>query len=136
MISAITMMENIPSAEEILSVDRESPLDWNPLRQFQQFENQSEESFFEQKSALQHIIKTINKFRTITGRESTNYTKNQIIYGAPGTGKSFICQMLVLFCLTLGLNIISTLLLGVQAVSLGGKHIHKLFCLPNDDRIQ
>ena len=80
-------IENVPLVEEILSVDRESPLDWNSLSQFQRFENQSEEYFLEQKSAIQHNIKTINKFRTITGRGSTNYTKNQIIYVAPGTGK-------------------------------------------------
>ena len=134
--SAMSNMENFPTVEQVMNADQDRPLNWNPLDHFQRSANQLEESFLEQKSALQHIISKIDQFRNTTGIIANNYTKNQIIYGAPGTGKSFICQLLVLYCLTQGLNNISTSLLGIQAISLGGKHLHKLFCLPTDNRIQ
>ena len=81
-------------------------------------------------------LQIIDKYRAISGRESETYTKNAIIYGAPGTGKSFICQTIVLYCLSKGMNVMSTSLLGVRANSLGGIHIHKLFMLPTEDKLQ
>ena len=35
--SALKHMENIPSVEEIINVDREKPLEWSPLTTFYQF---------------------------------------------------------------------------------------------------
>ena len=135
-LSTLQYMESIPSEEETNNVDRENPLDWNPLTVFNQFQNQSEESYNEQKMALNLAIQVIDKYRSTTGNESRLYTKNLIIYGAPGTGKSFIGQTAVLYCLAKGMNIMSTSLLGVRANSLGGIHIHKLFMLPTDDNLQ
>ena len=135
-ISSLQHMATIPSEEEISNVDRESHIEWNPLLHFSQFENQSEESYIEQKRALSLVIKIIDKYRATTGNDSKTYTKNVIIYGAPGTGKSFIGQMLVLYCLAKGMNVMSTSLLGVRANALGGIHIHKLFMIPTDDKLQ
>ena len=129
-------MENILLEQEIENVDRNQPHDWNPISHFNQFQNQSEESFIEQKLALSLSIQIINKYKTISGSESRTYTKNVIIYGAPGTGKSFIGQITVLYCLSKGMNILTTSLLCVRANALGGIHLHKLFGLPCDDKLQ
>ena len=120
-------MENIPSEEKIKNINRENPLDQNPLTYFEQFENQSLDSFNEQNIALSLSLQVIDKYRATTGNDSKTYTKNVIIYGAPGTGKSFIGQIMVLYCLTKGMNVMSTSLLGVRANALGGIHLHKLF---------
>ena len=61
--------------------------------------------------------------------------KNVVAHGAPGTGKSFIGQFIVLYALSQGLNIISTALMGVRANTIGGIHLHKIFFLPTDNKI-
>ena len=83
-------MDNIPSKDEIMSVNRETPMVWNPVRNLSWFINQSEESFLEQKEAIQWVVKQINKCRNTNGRESMTYTNNIMIYGALGSGKSFL----------------------------------------------
>ena len=55
------------------------------------------------------------------------YTKNMITFGSPGTGKSYLGELKVLYALLLGLNTITTSLMGVCANALGGKHIHIFF---------
>ena len=80
-------MNNIPSKEEIMNVNRQHPLSWNPLSNLSKFANQSEESFAEQNIAIQYNIKQIDKYRCTNGIESMRCTNNIVIYGAPGTGK-------------------------------------------------
>ena len=133
--SMLQEKENYPIKDEILEVTRELPMNWDLISSFSQYENQSVESFEEQKKALQLNINNINKYTSTNGHESTTYTKNVVTYGAPGTGKSFIGQLVVLYCLTKGLNVLSTSLMGVRANSLGGLHIHKLFMLPTNDAL-
>ena len=94
--------------------------------------NQSDASFNEQKLALRTNIGNINKYKKSHEYEPTTYTKNIITYGAPGSGKSFIGSILVLYCLSQGLNTIPTSLM-IRANSLGGIHKHKLFCLPHQN---
>ena len=55
------------------------------------------------------------------------YTKHMIPFGSPGTRKSYLCELIVLYALSLGLNTITTSLMGVRANALGGKHIHNFF---------
>ncbi len=52
------------------------------------------------------------------------YTKNIITYGAPGTGKSFIGELIVLYILSQGLNVISSSLMGIRANSIGMVNIY------------
>ena len=76
--------------------------------------------------ALKLSIQIIDKYRSTTVTECMTYAKNLIIYGSLSTGKSFIGQTLVLYCISKGMNVISTSFIGVRANSLGGIHIHKL----------
>ena len=124
-------MEDVPSMEEILAITREAPLQWNPLQNFVQYDFQSNESFYKQKQALQFNINAVNNFRSTSGPHASTYTKNVITYGAPGTGKSFVGQLVLLYVLSQGMNIIATSLMGVRANALGGIHLHKLFGLPH-----
>ena len=65
--------------------------------------------------------------------DSTIYAKNFITCAAHGTGKSFIGQIIVLCCLSQGLNIMSLALMGACANVLDRIYIHKLFMLPIDN---
>ncbi|MDB4430362.1 GIY-YIG nuclease family protein [bacterium] len=124
--------QGIPSKEDVLAAERDSPLQWDPLETVVRYEHQSNESFEEQQLAIELNVKQIKKYRNISGIESVTYTKNPVVYGAPGTGKSFVGQLIVLYAISQGLNIISTALMGARANALGGIHIHKLFPLPVD----
>ena len=56
-------MDDLPSKEKIMSVDRETILNWNLVQHLSQFANQSEESFLEQKEVNQWNVKQMNKYR-------------------------------------------------------------------------
>ena len=58
-----------------------------------------------------------------------------ITFGSPGTRKSYLGELTVLYALSLGLNTITTSLMGVCVNALGGKHIHKLFLISTDDNL-
>jgi hypothetical protein len=58
------------------------------------------------------------------------YTKNVVVYGPPGRGKSFVGELVVLYGIALGLNVLSTSLVGVWVNDLGGIRMHQLFQLP------
>ena len=75
-------------------------------------------------------MKHINKYATTIGHASQTYTKNIITYRSPGSGKSFLYQIAVLYTLFQGLNVISIALMGVRANNLGEIHMHKLFSFP------
>ena len=102
--SAIKDAAHYHTKTEILLVDRDSPSDWNLINFFFQYAHQTYESFLEQSIALKINVQTIRKYMEIKGEYSTIYTKNIITYGAPGTGKSFIGQVIVLYCLKSGIE--------------------------------
>ena len=121
---------NIPSRQDILNCDRNSPLDWNPVDDFQIVESQNQRSYDEQKLALDLIYRSVLKYcGPLQGRRIDTYTKNPIIQGSPGSGKSHMGMHAMLFCLSQGLNVISTALMAARASVLGGIHLHTLFSL-------
>ena len=132
--SSIPVSERIPSKDDILKATRDTPIFWDPITSFAQYPNQSLESFNEQKQAIALNVKQINKYKTTTGQASRTYTQNIITYGSPGSGKSFIGQISVLYAIAQGLNVISTALMGVRANNLGGIHIHKVFPFPTNNQ--
>eukprot|EP00957_Ditylum_brightwellii_P080621 6131595-Ditylum_brightwellii.AAC.1 len=61
------------------------------------------------------------------------YIKNTIVYGAPGTGKSFVGEILVLYAIPQVLNVTSAALMGVCTNELGALHQHGIFKLPTSE---
>ena len=108
--------DNFPSKEEISDVERDNPMQWDPCERFMRSSNQSMESFEEQKNILQLNTKKNDKYASKTGVDSMTYTKNMITFGSPGTGKSYVGELTVLYALSLGLNTITTSLMGVRAM--------------------
>ena len=120
-------LDNLPDQNEFDNFNIEHPLEWDPMDSFQIFEHQTEESFREQQEALRLNISKIDKYIDINSQDSMTYLKNMVTYGSPGTGKTFLSEILVLYCLSKGLNTLSTSLMGIRANALGGIHIHKIF---------
>ena len=123
---------NIPSKEALLNATIENPLNWDLPTAFQKSDIQSNESFQEQKLAIDICAASINSF---SNPGHINYVKNTIITGAPGCGKTYIMSMLALYARSKGLNIYPTSLQAKRANQLGGNHIHSLFCLDINHRM-
>ena len=123
-------IRGIPLRGEVESVTRFSHFDWDPVESIVQNDGQSIESYQEQVFALRVFKSTIDKYINppIIDSTSLTHTKGVIIHGGPGTGKTHVSKLAVLYALCKGLKIISTSILGARASDLGGTHLHSLFC--------
>jgi hypothetical protein len=86
-------------------------------------------SYVEQLQAVGIGVCTINKYTLQLGPNAATYTKNIIVLGVPGSGKSYVTKWLHLFVLSRGLRVFLTAVMGVRALSIAGEHMHKLFGL-------
>jgi hypothetical protein len=123
-------MQGIPPREEVERVTRYNHCDWNPTEIIPQYDQQSDESYQEQVFAINVFKSTINKYINSPSIDATSmtHTKGVIIHGGPGTGKTYVSKLAVLYALCNGMKIISTSILGIRASDLGGTHLHSLFC--------
>ena len=114
---------SFPKKENILAATKDKPLKWDGT--LKKIEEQSLKSFEEQTKCLALLNRAIDKYMN----DITKITNNIGICGGPGCGKTFITVASLLYGMSKGLNVCSTALLANRANSLGGKHLHKLFCL-------
>lgn len=128
-----TTFYNIPSREQILSATLDNPIEWDALGCFLKSTNQSDESYEEQKRVIQLCLKQIDQYCNM--KNAGVYTKNIIICGFPGGGKTFLLMYICVYSLCKGLYSISTAMMAHRAVQLGGIHWHKLLCIPTDDNL-
>ena len=124
---------NVPSIERLVNATKESPTNWNAYDDFRISDGQSMESFGEQKFAIQNGVKTINRYISIF--DSTTVLKNQVLAGAPGSGKSFLMMYLVLYSMSVGLNPLISSMMARRSVFLGSIHLHVMFCLGTNKTI-
>eukprot|EP00956_Cyclotella_meneghiniana_P024833 scaffold50532_cov38-Cyclotella_meneghiniana.AAC.1 len=131
--SVLQHTQGIPTRETVSAVTRDTPIEWSPTDDIHQYDRQSDESFEEQKLAIGIESRQLDKYRNAAEDGNLTYIKNTVIHGAPGTGKSFVSELLVLYAISLGLNILSSALMGVRANALGSVHLHEFFKLPTSD---
>lgn len=120
---------NLPSREDLEAVPHMGVLDsFRPSQQLQVSNNQSDESFDEQKLVFELIEYTVQKKTNATarGRALGTYVKNAVIHGAPGSGKTFVGKVSMLYAIANGLNVQPTAIQASNAVAIGGVHIHPL----------
>ena len=122
---------NIPTHAEVSATTRSTPIVWDPVETFVQSPNQSVESYTEQKFALKIATDSVSKYQLQFGPGATTYTKSPIIHGAPGSGKSYIAELTCLYIMSQGLKLMSTALMAVRAMAIGGIHLHKFLGLHN-----
>ncbi|KAL7538852.1 hypothetical protein ACHAXR_012264, partial [Thalassiosira sp. AJA248-18] len=118
---------DIPNEDQVLASTKDNPVNWDPIQQFNRYEGQTVESFQEQKKAVEIATRSLQKYATQFGPETTTFNKGNIVHGAPGSGKSHIILYISLYAMSLGLRVMTTALMGVRANALGGVHIHRLF---------
>jgi hypothetical protein len=129
--STLPSCKFVPSQEAIRGCSREAPTTWfvSPIKAYAQLEGQSDQSYIVQKLAVKIGIRSIDKYLQQLGPRAATQTKNVLIHGVPGSGKSYVAQYLNLYAISHGLRLVPTSIMGVQATNLGGKHMHRLFGL-------
>lgn len=125
-------MPDIPTKNGVLKCSRDAPAKWvtNPIAAFVRHKEQSEESFAEQKLAVDIAVRSLVKYKQEFGKGACTYTKGEIITGVPGAGKSHVVSYITLVAMSYGLRVMTTALMGVRANAFGGIHFHRLLCLP------
>jgi hypothetical protein len=101
--------------------DQEHP--WVPS--LVQLPHQSKESFEEQTKALKLIIESIDDY--IAGKKTV--IKSPLLIGVPGAGKTHLMILGLIYALSRKLEVVVLSLTGKRALSLGGMHMHDLFCM-------
>ena len=119
---------NIPSKDTILSATKSLPMNWNAVDNFTKNPIQSEDSFEEQRTAINVACSQIDKY--INPGDQTLFIKNVGIRGFPGSGKTWCSLYVSLYGLSKVLIVLPTALLAKLALQLGGAHWYKLFCIP------
>ena len=123
---------NLPKKNELLHATVEYPMNWKLVKSYKKTPYQSISSFEEQKNALSLGVDTIDKY--CMGYVQNTFTKCLIIAGSPGTGKTFLEIILLMYAISKGLKCCITAIMSKRAIQLGGIHIHKLFCLPGHNK--
>lgn len=132
-LGSIVSLCDLPSRDSILGASRDSPIEWNPVSSFRKSLLQSEDSYEEQQKVIELCVKHIDRIVRVDNAGS--YTKNIIISGFPGGGKTFILMYVGLYALCQGLLPVSTAMMANRAVQLGGIHWHKLLCIPAEENM-
>lgn len=113
-----------PSEEHLFHATKSNPLAWTPV--CQHLPGQTQASYEESCFMTQRLVNLITKYI----HSMTVCVRSLIICGAPGTGKTYQLQQAAAYCLAQGLRVAMTSLMSERAISLGGRHIHHLFCIP------
>ena len=116
----------IPTKEDLMSCSKEYPLSWDPIENFTQNEGQPDESFREQKLALQLMKEAADEYLSF----GNTFVKCTGIRGAAGSGKTWTMEYGIIYPLSQGLTMITTSHMARRAIQLGGKHLAYLLGLP------
>jgi len=66
----------------------------------------------------------VNSYSHVFGNQ--NVPRGVLTNGAPGAGKTFVLQAQGLYGMSMGLRVMSTSLMAVRSIALGGIHLHRL----------
>jgi predicted GIY-YIG superfamily endonuclease len=118
---------NIPPKEELLNATLNNPCNWDPIASFTKGINQSEESFNEQKFAIQTCIQAIDSITNLS--DQLTMTKSIVIRGHPGAGKSFCMMYVIVYAICQGLFQTPVAKMTHRGLQIGGINWDKLLGL-------
>ena len=118
--------------DDLLQATKEHFVEWDPVCTFQQSRQQSNESFEEQRLAIEIACSSIDKYHDVL--MSPSITKNVRIRGFPGGGKPWCSMYCVIYAISCGLDCLTTAMMARRTTTLGGTHWHKFFGLPIDSK--
>ena len=125
----------IPTKEELLDTSLEHPIAWDPISCMSKSAIQSDESFLEQKMAIQTCKDAIDSYCNIMNQ--TTLTKSVIIRGHPGAGKTFCMLYMALYSISKGLYSTGAAKMCHRSLQMGTQHWHLILCLlGNEDNVR
>lgn len=119
----------IPSKEELENATFSTPLNWDAIASFRKYQNQTDESYQEQKLAIETSIDAIDSYRNTLCK---SFVKHVGILGFPGGGKTWCMMYCLIYSISCGLKVTTAAMMCNRALQLGGIHVHKLFNLPTE----
>ena len=127
MSGALLNTDGFPGTEAFMKSTKSNTVEWSPLS-LSKLDHQSEESYKEQQFAMKVGVDSVDNYMDCLGAD--RLAKGVLYNGAPGAGKTFVLQCVGLYAIALGLNVMSTSLMAIRSVELGGLNIHQLLKLP------
>jgi predicted GIY-YIG superfamily endonuclease len=106
----------------------ESPLDFRLA--LLQGTGQTDLSFQEQIFVLQEAQSRLNHYQNANMVQ----TKNLVIVGGPGVGKTTVLLLIVFMSLARGLHVAISAIMSERAKQLGGEHLFQMFCIPVNEK--
>jgi len=110
---------DLPTKADVLNASKCNPLQWDALKSFKKNINQSDESYAEQRLAIEVAVNAIENYCSIG---NLSYTKNAGFRGFPGSGKTWCSLYTALYAMSKGLLVLPTAVLAKRAIQLGGTH--------------
>ena len=125
---------HVPSKMDVMNATKSNPLDWDAYSSLRKNNNQSEESFTEQKLGICGATENIDKYCYIG---NLTYTKNVEKRVFPGSGKHMMFFVYSYVCTFKGSVCTSHSCFSKKSkIQRGGTHWHVLFCLNADDSLR
>nr|XP_039262880.1 uncharacterized protein LOC120338934 isoform X2 [Styela clava] len=132
-------VRNLPTTDDVFTANLSQPLhNWIPLFSecattslIPRSDHQSDESYSEQIKTFNIILNALKDY--MDPEPNTSCGRFPCIVGPPGSGKTFLIQLIAFVALSLGFRVSLLSLTSERARSLGGIHIHQAFPLPVTD---
>ena len=119
-----TCQTEIPAEQTMIDATFNTPVPWKPL--LQKSSDQSKNSFLEQRQVLDELINSIDMYK----RGHCTFIRHQIVFGPPGSGKTFVMLKSLAYGLCQGLHCVVTSIAAERSAALAGKHLNALIPFP------
>lgn len=130
-LSTVFDIKLLPKKQDVLNATKLSPILNFNLANLPCPTDQPKESFDEHHAAYLEIEQMVKHYKAATNER----TKSICYIGAGGVGKTNAMRLSGLYCMSQGLNVLSTTLTGKRGAENAGQHIHVLFILHSGDNI-
>jgi hypothetical protein len=114
-------------SEDAVLTAREKPLGTDVTSKFfppPKHSDQTDSSYKEQTKLMEHFRSLIDQYLAASTKH-----RNFVIVSGPGVGKTTVAMICTLYCLSIGMNGITTSIVSNCSKELGGIHFHQLICL-------
>ena len=119
-----TCQTQLPNEQTMLDSTVNAPVPWKP--KIQKSPDQCKNSYLEQCRTLDRLMLSIDKYK----RRLCFFIRHQVVFGPPGSGKTFVMLKSLAYALCQGLHCVVTSLAAERSAALAGRHLNALIPFP------
>jgi predicted GIY-YIG superfamily endonuclease len=123
-------IQDLPSTDIVKAATFDNPAVFDILK-VSKSQYQPEDSYDEHIQAYTKVQRMVSHYKQATKVK----TKSVCFVGAGGVGKTTAMQLAGLYCLSQGLFVLSTTLMGKRGAAMAGEHLHLRFKLTTNDHL-